>query len=293
MWERPIQIAPNGCLRVVDGDKLWVSSGVADPAEFRLSDGEPVIPDPDRRRGRGGWWLGDVCGLPAWGPADNDVILFRLSTDAPPGKWRNSSARPDNVLPRGILSGVHGLCAIGDDRFYLLGRDNEVMAVPLPAFREVCAKRVEQIKAMTRWSYGWVMAAELPEDKPFGDALRSRAAWTVKVPEETAPGLRWGIKAGSHLFFGGAGRVVALEAATGDVVWSQPVDGEALGLAAADNALFVSTDRGKIYCFRHGAARASRTHHRPSLIPMPPTTCMKKRPGWPWRAPTGHAVTAS
>ena len=57
--------------------------------------------------------------------------------------------RPDNVLPRGLLSGVHGLCAIGDDRFYLLGRDNEVMAVPLPAFREVCAKRVEEIKAMT------------------------------------------------------------------------------------------------------------------------------------------------
>lgn len=263
VWGRPIEIAPNGCLRIVDGDKLWVSSGAADPAEFQLSDGKPVIPHPDRRRGRGGWWLGDVCGLPAWGPADNDLILFRLSTDTPPGKWRNSSVTQDNVLPRGILTGIHGLCAIGDDRFYLLAPDNEVMAVPLPAFREACAQRAQEIQAMKVWSYGWVMAAELPEDKPFAEAVRKRAAWTVRVPDEKAAGLRWGIKAGPHLFLGGMDCVVALDAATGDAVWSQPVDGEALGLAAADDALFVSTDKGKLYCFRHGATQAA--EHAPSF----------------------------
>ena len=55
-----------------------------------------------------------------------------------------------------------------------------------------------------------------------------------------------------------------LDAATGDVVWSQPVEGEALGLAAADNALFVSTDKGKIYCFRHGVTQRL-CKHAPSF----------------------------
>lgn len=263
VWEQQIQLAPNGLLRVVDGDTLWVSSGAADPGEFRLSDGTPIIPDPDRRRGRGGWWLGDVCGFPAWGPADNDIILLRLSTDTRPGTMRNSSVRQENILPRGIHTGIHGLCAIGTDKFYLLGRDNRVMAVPLPAFREVCAKRVEEIKAMSRWTYGWVMAAELPEDEPFAEALKSRAAWSVQVAAEEDPALRWGIVAGSHFFLGGANRVVALDTATGEEVWSQPVEGEARGLAVADDALFVTTDKGHIYCFRHGTT--SPVRHKPSF----------------------------
>ena len=58
------------------------------------------------------------------------------------------------------------------------------------------------------------------------------------------------IKAGNHLFAGGDGEVQALDAATGDSVWNAPVDGKSLGLAVANGALYVSTDRGSIHCFR-------------------------------------------
>jgi len=60
------------------------------------------------------------------------------------------------------------------------------------------------------------------------------------------------IKAGNHLFAGGDGEVQALNAATGDSVWNAPVDGRSLGLAVANRALYVSTDRGSIHCFRAG-----------------------------------------
>jgi outer membrane protein assembly factor BamB len=58
------------------------------------------------------------------------------------------------------------------------------------------------------------------------------------------------IKAGDHVFAGGDGKVEALDAATGKSLWSAPVDGKALGLAVANGALYVSTDRGSIHCFR-------------------------------------------
>lgn len=58
------------------------------------------------------------------------------------------------------------------------------------------------------------------------------------------------IKAGGHLFAGGDGEVQALDAASGDSPWDASVDGRALGLAVANGALYVSTDRGSIHCFR-------------------------------------------
>ena len=58
------------------------------------------------------------------------------------------------------------------------------------------------------------------------------------------------IKAGKHLFAGGDGKVHALDAATGDSPWNAPANGKSLGLAVANGALYVSTDRGSIHCFR-------------------------------------------
>jgi outer membrane protein assembly factor BamB len=51
------------------------------------------------------------------------------------------------------------------------------------------------------------------------------------------------------LFAGGKDGVVAIESETGKVAWQAEVDGTALGLAAADGHLLVSTDRGDILCF--------------------------------------------
>ena len=61
------------------------------------------------------------------------------------------------------------------------------------------------------------------------------------------------IKADNHIFVGGKGQVHALDAATGKSVWNAPVDGKSLGLAVANGALYVSTDRGTIH--RFGASK--------------------------------------
>ncbi len=57
------------------------------------------------------------------------------------------------------------------------------------------------------------------------------------------------ILAGSTLVAGGRGTVTAIDAADGQALWQNEVDGEAHGLAVSDGLLVVSTDTGQIACF--------------------------------------------
>jgi len=59
--------------------------------------------------------------------------------------------------------------------------------------------------------------------------------------------------AGDVLYAGGAGRVFAVDTRTGKKTWESPVDGAACGLAVANGRLYVSTDKGKFYCFGKNA----------------------------------------
>ncbi len=60
------------------------------------------------------------------------------------------------------------------------------------------------------------------------------------------------VMAGETLFLGGDNMVAAVDSAKGDVVWTGRVQGRAYGLCVANGALYVSTDAGKVHCFRHG-----------------------------------------
>lgn len=57
------------------------------------------------------------------------------------------------------------------------------------------------------------------------------------------------IVAGDAIFAGGGNMVTAVDTNSHQPVWSTQVDGKPYGLAAANGRLYVSTDRGSIYCF--------------------------------------------
>jgi len=57
------------------------------------------------------------------------------------------------------------------------------------------------------------------------------------------------VMAGNVLLAGGDRKVLAFDAASGEVLWTAEIDGKARGLAIADGRLFVSSDSGAIYCF--------------------------------------------
>jgi outer membrane protein assembly factor BamB len=73
--------------------------------------------------------------------------------------------------------------------------------------------------------------------------------WKIKIdcPHEI-------ILSGDTIIAGGSDKVIALKASTGEQLWKGSVDGEAHGLAIANGRLFVSTHKGKIYCFNQSNA---------------------------------------
>jgi len=79
------------------------------------------------------------------------------------------------------------------------------------------------------------------------------------------------VLAAGVLLAGGAGKVMAFDAASGNSLWTGTVDGKARGLAVADGRLFVSSDTGAIYCFGTQGSEALGVVAQPvDASPFPP-----------------------
>ncbi|MFC2075922.1 PQQ-binding-like beta-propeller repeat protein [candidate division KSB1 bacterium] len=76
---------------------------------------------------------------------------------------------------------------------------------------------------------------------------------TWNIPMPPGPGGNSLIAAGNKIICGTTNnKVVLLDSKSKRATWSAAVEGQPLGLAVADGRLFVSTDRGLIYCFKSG-----------------------------------------
>ena len=125
------------------------------------------------------------------------------------------------------------------------------------------------------------LAAKMAALRKEQDALAAKAP-AVKPAEKVRVFRRRGLaclmRAGETLFAGGEGVVLALDAKTDKILWTTKVEGRALGFAVADGRLFVSTDRGRVYCFgpqgRGKVKTISTTVHpkQPDTIPAAEAT---------------------
>ncbi len=95
--------------------------------------------------------------------------------------------------------------------------------------------------------------------------------------ENIKPTIKWRIPSNSDselvltsnlVFAGGQNQVNAFNRENGETVWSAKVDGKSRGLAVADGRLYVSTDKGKIYCFVSG--NIAKEKIPVSTVPPPP-----------------------
>ena len=80
--------------------------------------------------------------------------------------------------------------------------------------------------------------------------------WTQKTSEPETVSM---IAAGNKIVYGSVNnKVTVIDAEKRSVVWSAEVDGVPYGLAAAHSRLYVSTDRGTIYCFDGSVSKSPR-----------------------------------
>lgn len=103
--------------------------------------------------------------------------------------------------------------------------------------------------------YEWT-EVEKPDKKGNPVKVKEPAEqWSVESPHS---GLAL-IAAGKALVCSGTESLCVVSGDTRSVVWSERVDGPAYGLTVADGRLYVSTDRGTIYCFGKNAGQPAVT----------------------------------
>jgi outer membrane protein assembly factor BamB len=248
LWRRPIPYSPNGNL-IPDDDWLLLATGRTAPAELRLADGAPLIPDPDRRRAQGASRLRRLAGMPVWGPCESGILHFRLQRGSPPPPRKPYGS----ALSIGTVTGLRAFDADADGRTLYIAREHEILAVPADAFRRIAGPETARTSAEGmgfRRPWGIAAAGQLLRENPaFPKALEAAADWSVQNPDAA----RRILAAGETLACGADGKVLFLDAASGRTLASHPVEGAALALAAVDGAFYAATDTGHIYAFRPGA----------------------------------------
>jgi len=88
-------------------------------------------------------------------------------------------------------------------------------------------------------------------------AFNKTRRWFLAQPLKPTPS-NCMIKAGGALFIGGEKKIARVDIAKRKVTWSASINGKAVGLAAADGRLFVSTEEGAIHCFGPGRPQTPR-----------------------------------
>jgi outer membrane protein assembly factor BamB/2-polyprenyl-3-methyl-5-hydroxy-6-metoxy-1,4-benzoquinol methylase len=162
---------------------------------------------------------------------------------------------------------------------------------------------------------GWLTSSKI-ESRDVVATLKSAKAMVIDGPHSfllteqevvcsdmAAKEVRWRaetdcnealIKAGQTLFLGGAGKVAAYDANSGERLWEHTVGGVVYGLALAEQRLFVSTTDGSVYAFGVTTPRP-----QPPAAPLGDLTAesadSKSVPGAPdtEKAPSGAETTES
>ncbi|MHB8902130.1 MAG: outer membrane protein assembly factor BamB family protein [Thermoguttaceae bacterium] len=163
--------------------------------------------------------------------------------------------------------------------FLLSAADNKLSAIDrkrLVVQRELTDRKgnKQQVLRLTApvWEVPLSYDAQLPPPTPKEEqspAVRvDVTAWTSPALDGQPSAL---IVADRTAVVGGRGRVSTVDLAAQAPSWTADVEGTALGLAAAGGRLYVSTDRGCLYCFAERGASAVPAAEAEPVVPLPPS----------------------
>lgn len=226
-------------------ENLYAPQGRSVPLVYRLADGERL----GGIAGSGGVYLvltedEQLISMPANQKEKSDTV--RIAD----GKKRQTLVSFGGA-DRMIVSGQYAYSHQGNrlkviDRFKVVALQAEINT-----FAAANDKRAKEIKAKKDKDKARVavLEEEVKVAKKAMAEIEARKPSCELWSKEHALPIGF-MLAGKHLFVGGHGNVTAFHAETGEQLWSVDVEGKAYGLAAANGRLFVSTDRGAIYCFK-------------------------------------------
>jgi outer membrane protein assembly factor BamB len=228
-------IAAQGYL-ATSGNSLFIPTGRAVPAVFDRADGKLLYFHLQQNQYTGG---SDVVVVDDY--FFNGGEIFTVS----------NGVRQDRI---GVQVAMHPDFIISSRENKIIAFDRRKLLVDKEVTDRKGNKKIVKALAPSVWSIDLPPDAFAPPathkgaEPPRGD-LMGGTAWSRPLLSDAASAL---IVAGDHIVAAGQSKVLLLDVRSRKVVWDADVDGTVYGLAVADSRLYVSTDRGMIYCFGDG-----------------------------------------
>lgn len=238
-WKGKVEISPQGYM-LASSDLLYVPTGRTEPAIFSREDGRAIGTLPSG---------GGTYALLA-----EDVLVTG------PGRGAKE-IQADDAKTRDAIATFGGLRMIINGETAYMQSETKLSAFNRRRYLEISRKKnelveqrkkvAERLEKADKESPIAAGAEELlgaidAQIVRFDGFLKECYLWTVDCDCPYSM-----IMAGDVLFVGGDGKVAALDSSDGRVLWSGSVGGKAFGLSAFDGGLYVSTDSGRIHCFRN------------------------------------------
>jgi len=247
-------LTPHGYL-VASPEILYVPAGRAMPAAFSRKTGEFLFWAPPGGKQGGAWSL--LADNQLIAGVDRSGVPHKTAYDAKTGANRGDvfawfpgldlvvrDKMAYVLTPTGVYAIDRDVHAQALRKATGAIRQRETLAKELVTLRKQVetAKGEEQAKMRARIEeIGRLTATARAEEKSLQDSC---VKWRLPMPQGSSL-----ILADDMLFVGGARQVLGIDVQTGRRVWQAGVTGKALGLAAGNSRLLVSTDTGRIYCF--------------------------------------------
>ena len=247
-------ISPHG-YPVASRDVLYIPSGRSMPAGFDRHTGKFLFyASPGAKRGG------------TWALLDNDRLISGVDYSGVPDKVaydaRTGRRRGD------AFAWFPGIDMTVTPEFSYIVTEQGVYAINRKVYSDAVSKTARLARSRQIWESQRdefktkLSSADEDTRAKLNDSIKELSKRIADAAQEerrlrgssfqwsySGKGLCLVILAGDMLFVGGEDIVVGIDAKTGKEVWKSDVEGAAVGLAASDGSLIVSSDEGPVYCF--------------------------------------------
>ena len=245
-WKSRVDISPQGYL-LASEERLYVPTGRTNPFIFARADGRVLGELPSA----GGTFALLTENVLVTGPGRRDKELNAADVDT---KGKIAMFGGLRMLIKGSMAYMQSekqLSAFERNRYLVLSRERERLA-------QMQSKLRERLRKMRR---------NAPEAQQLQKQMNTLSTKMSELLKQMKACYRWTVSchyphamimAGDTLFLGGENEIAAVDAGNGRTIWTASVEGKAYGLSVVNGSLFVSTDKGRIHCFRSGLTNGAR-----------------------------------
>ncbi|GAA3563901.1 PQQ-binding-like beta-propeller repeat protein [Snuella lapsa] len=230
IWERKQEgLAPQG-YPVMSDDEIFIPNSRTQPFVLKQDNGELV----KKLKGKGGDYLSLA----------KDKIVH--------GVDHNSEIKSDDFLS----AAFKGHKVIIDKEQYFVAADFQLTSIVDSVYNDITKKRkalslkINELTALIREKKlakkeVSTELTNLTNAKSQLDSLINKEFnWQTPINKPISM-----VKSQNAIIIGEVGKVSAYNVINGALIWTEQIDGHPYGMSIANESLFVSTDKGTIYCF--------------------------------------------